>query len=59
MKKKYVTAQCASITSPCPVYYFLIKTAQLGELRHWVKCVAAVFLCFSVQSVSLSQDVCR
>ena len=30
-EKKRVAAQCWNITSPCPVYYFLLKPAHLGD----------------------------
>lgn len=50
-EKKYDATHCTNITSPCPIYYFLIKTAQLGKPK-----TLAVFL-FPRAAVSLSHVV--
>ena len=40
--KRSVAAQCTSITSSCPVYYFLIKPAQLSEPKTLVSNLWAI-----------------
>lgn len=50
-EKKYDATHCTNITSPCPIYYFLIKTAQLGKPK-----TLAVFL-FPRAAVSLRHAV--
>ena len=41
--------------SPCPVYYFLIKPAQLGELKNLVK--FAKFRCQTLLLFSVKQKL--